>query len=49
MNLSFLTKKDNVSITPVTRWEEPEYTLHLKRQHPIKEQAKNKKEKEHGN
>jgi hypothetical protein len=51
MKLSFLKKKENVSMTPVTHWEMPEYTLLLKtkRQHPTKEQAKNKKELKHGN
>ena len=51
MKLAFLKKKENVSITPVTLWEKPEYTLYFKpkRQHPTKEQAKNKKEMKHGN
>ena len=48
MNLAFLLKKDNVSITPVTHWEKPEYTLYPKRQHPTKEQAKKKKENRNG-
>ena len=48
MKLDFLIKKDNVSMTPVPHFEIPENALYLKRQHPIKELAKNKKEKKHG-
>jgi|19_taG_2_1085344.scaffolds.fasta_scaffold11164_2 hypothetical protein len=49
MKLAFLIKKDNVSMTPVPRFEVPEHALYLKRQSPNKEQAKNKKEMKHGN
>ena len=48
MKLAFLIKKDNVSMTPVPHFEIPENALYLKRQHPTKELAKNKKEKKHG-